>query len=135
MRVLGETAGNRQTGKATVLSQGCDGGCGVSWWVVPVDSAFPLLLSLKAKDVSQGSYPPVPASAGSRFSPQPPVSPHPLVQVDSLSVTPGPLGVPELMVSQPGWERFSMDNFGTFWLSPLPPPAPVSSRHCSQPLP
>ncbi|OWK03605.1 ITFG2, partial [Cervus elaphus hippelaphus] len=33
---------------------------------------------------------------------QPPVSPHPLVQVDSLSVTPGPLGVPELMVSQPG---------------------------------
>lgn len=102
MRVLGETAGNRQTGKAAVLSQGCDGGCGVSWWVVPVDSAFPLLLSLKAKDVSQGSYPPVPASAGSRFSPQPPVSPHPLVQVDSLSVTPGPLGVPELMVSQPG---------------------------------
>ncbi|XP_045410551.1 KICSTOR complex protein ITFG2 isoform X3 [Lemur catta] len=32
----------------------------------------------------------------------PPLSPGFLVQVDSLSVTPGPLGVPELMVSQPG---------------------------------
>ena len=70
--------------------------------VVPVDSALPLLLSLKAKDMSQGSYPTVPASAGSPFPPQPPVSPHPLLQVDSLSVTPGPLGVPELRVSQPG---------------------------------
>ncbi|XP_077931601.1 KICSTOR complex protein ITFG2 isoform X5 [Halichoerus grypus] len=36
------------------------------------------------------------------FCPQPSVSPCSLVQVDSLSVTPGPLGVPELMVSQPG---------------------------------
>ncbi|KAM5252348.1 KICSTOR complex protein ITFG2 isoform 5-T5 [Hipposideros larvatus] len=36
------------------------------------------------------------------FSVQPPLSACSLVQVDSLSVTPGPLGVPELMVSQPG---------------------------------
>lgn len=41
-------------------------------------------------------------SAGSHFCPQPPLRPCSLVQVDSLSVTPGPLGVPELMVSQPG---------------------------------
>nr|XP_023404481.1 KICSTOR complex protein ITFG2 [Loxodonta africana] len=32
----------------------------------------------------------------------PPLSPFSLVQVDSLSVTPGPSGIPELMVSQPG---------------------------------
>lgn len=31
-----------------------------------------------------------------------PLRPCPLAQVDSLSVTPGPLGVPDLMVSQPG---------------------------------
>ena len=96
VRVLGETAGNRQTGKAAVLSQGC----GVSWWVVPVDSAVPLLLSLKAKDVSQGSYPPVPASAGSPFSPQPPVSPHPLVQVPD---------------SYPGWEDLLEKEMATHW--------------------
>lgn len=41
--------------------------------------------------------------AGSHFlSPQSPLSLCSLVQVDSLSVTLGPLGVPELMVSQPG---------------------------------
>uniref|UniRef100_G3SPI0 Integrin alpha FG-GAP repeat containing 2 n=1 Tax=Loxodonta africana TaxID=9785 RepID=G3SPI0_LOXAF len=36
------------------------------------------------------------------FSLHPPLSPFSLVQVDSLSVTPGPSGIPELMVSQPG---------------------------------
>lgn len=41
--------------------------------------------------------------AGSHFlSLQPRLSLCSLVQVDSLSVTPGPLGVPELIVSQPG---------------------------------
>lgn len=66
---------------------------------------FLLLLPLKPGTLFPGPLPhalPCSLHGPTSFCPQPSVSPCSLVQVDSLSVTPGPLGVPELMVSQPG---------------------------------
>lgn len=65
---------------------------------------FLLLLPLKPGVLFPGPAPCSPLfCGGSHFLLSPAlVSPCSLVQVDSLSVTPGPLGVPELMVSQPG---------------------------------
>lgn len=69
----------------------------------PVTLGFLLLLPLRSGECPGAAphFPPL-FSAGPHSSLSSPFKPCSLVQVDSLSVTPGPLGVPELMVSQPG---------------------------------
>lgn len=70
----------------------------------PMNSRIPSAVRLEAWGLLPGPLPHLSPlfPAESHFLFQPPLSPCSLVQVDSLSVTPGPLGVPELMVSQPG---------------------------------
>lgn len=69
----------------------------------PVNSRIPPAATLEAwGTASRARLCPLSLQGPTSFSVQPPLSSCSLVQVDSLSVTPGPLGVPELMVSQPG---------------------------------
>lgn len=71
----------------------------------PMNSRIPPAISLEAWGLLPGPLShlaPLFLQSPTSFLLQPPLSPCFLVQVDSLSVTPGPLGVPELMVSQPG---------------------------------
>lgn len=66
---------------------------------------FVLLQPLKPGGLLPGPllhFSPLFFSGSPFFSVQPPLNLCSLLQVDSLSVTLGPLGVPELMVSQPG---------------------------------
>lgn len=70
----------------------------------PVNTRIPPAVTLDPGGLLAGAAPlfsPILCRALLTLS-QPSLSLYSLVQVDSLSVTLGPLGVPELMVSQPG---------------------------------